>query len=169
MSTNIDAIKKLCEDFMSDADIYIEVFRRRARPLKIELDLLRFGGLAVPIITAILYMPEVNNLRRLPGLSLVLFIVLIAVLLFSILSIVRTWDANLFYYYESIREYTELKQDFLKLLQVGHEDAGVQNHVFEIARTKFKSRLGRDINYDISNQELKQARQVIMQRNKGVA
>lgn len=161
---DITNIKQLCGEYASDADVYIEAFRKRARPLKTNTTLLRFGGLVVPITGSLVYLPEATSLQRLPGLSILLFVASVAVLLFSLISIVWTWDANLAYYYEAIKNYAALKQDFLKLAQVGHADAGVQNHVFEIVRTNFKNRRGLDVSYDITDQELTQARQALAQR-----
>lgn len=158
-------IKTLCLQHASDADVYIEALRNRARPLKTNTTLLRFGSLAVPIIASLIYLPDAGNIQRLPGLSVLLFALSVAVLIFSLISVVWTWDANLSYYYEAIKDYSALKQDFLKLAQVGHADAGVQNHVFEIARTNFKNRRGLDVSYDITDKELTQARQVLSQRH----
>ena len=163
---DLDNIKQLCADYASDADVYTEAFRARARPLKINTNLLKFGGLAIPILASFIYLPEASSIKSLPGLSMLLFIASIAVLFFSLIATVWTWDANLSYYYEAIKDYSALKQDFLKLAQVGHADVGVQNHVFEIARTNFKNRRGLDVSYDIADQELIKARQILAQRYK---
>lgn len=163
---DINNIKQLCNNYASDADVYTEVFRARARPLKTNIDLLKFSGLAVPILASLIYLPEASSIKALPGLSLLLSSASVAVLFFSLVSTVRAWDSNLSYYYGAIKDYTSLKQDFLKLAQVRHTDVGVQNHVFEIARINFKNRRGLDVSYDITDQELSKARQVLAQRYK---
>lgn len=159
-----DKLNRLCWDSADDSDVYTIVFQTRARPLKVNIDLLRYGGLALPVVGALLYVPEFIAIGKLPGLSTLLAILSIIVLFISIWSVSQTWDTNLAYYYDATRDYTTLKSDFLNLAQVGHEDLGVHNYLFELTRTKFNNRRALDVSYDITSQELAQARQIVAQR-----
>ncbi len=155
----ISKIQQLSNEKSSDARVYYEVFRIRANCLSWRLKAIKLSGILVPLsfgAVAIGFGVNWNHIEA------VLFICAILTSVQFIASIIVDnlgWADDLAYSYEAMKELGTLADEFTQLSAKGHDNGGVYNHMYEMIRMRYDARLGMNVKYNISREEIDKAKE----------